>query len=86
MILKNKVLVEIFVPSVEKVYSVWLPANKKIGNIIILLTKVICELNGSINVINNNCCMYNRINGKKYGPNETLRDTDIRNGTKLVII
>ena len=86
MILKNKVLVEIFVPSVEKVYSVWLPANKKIGNILSLLSKVICELNGNIDVINNNCCMFNRINGKKYEPNITLRDTDIRNGTKLVII
>ena len=26
------------------------------------------------------------LNGKKYEPNITLRDTDIRNGTKLVII
>ena len=86
MILKNKVLVEIFVPSVEQVYSVWLPANKKIGNILLLLSKVICELNGNVNVVNNTCCMFNRISGKKYEPNTTLRDTDIRNGTKLVII
>ena len=39
--MKNKVLVEIEVPEIDENYSVYLPANKKMGNIIILLNKAI---------------------------------------------
>ena len=33
----DKVLVSIYVPSIEQEYNVYLPINKKIGNIIYLI-------------------------------------------------
>ena len=42
--MKNKVLVDLIVPEIDEEYSVYLPINKKIGNIIILLNKAIYEL------------------------------------------
>ena len=37
--MKNKVLVELVVPTIETSFDVYLPINKRIGNIITLLNK-----------------------------------------------
>lgn len=47
--IKNKVLVELIVPEIDKTYQIYLPINKKIGNIINLLNEAIFELsNGEL--------------------------------------
>ena len=40
----DKVLVKVYVPMLEGVYDVWIPSNKKIYEIIILLSRAISEL------------------------------------------
>ena len=42
----NKVLVKLHVPLLEEVYDIWLPLNKKISNVIILLVKAVNEFCG----------------------------------------
>ena len=84
--MKNKVLVELYVPDIEEKYSVWIPVNKKIGNIILLLDKAIREMNNNTAVVNDNNALYNRTTGTKYQVDVLLRDTDIRSGTKLVLL
>ena len=42
--MKNKVLVELVVPTIESSFDVYLPINKRIGNIITLLNKTVSEL------------------------------------------
>ena len=37
--MKNKVLVELYVPTIDEIYNLYLPVNRKIGNIIALLNK-----------------------------------------------
>ena len=37
--MKNKVLVELVVPTIESTFDIYLPINKRIGNIITLLNK-----------------------------------------------
>ena len=39
----NKVHVELIVPSLEKRYNVFIPANKTIGEVIVILNKTINE-------------------------------------------
>ena len=43
--MNNKVLVNINVPEIDKNFDVYLLINKKIGNIIIILKKLINKLN-----------------------------------------
>ena len=81
--MNNKVLVEIIVPEIDRKFSVFLPINKKIGNIIILINKAIYELDN--NHIKNTNSLYNRETGRKYEVNLLLYKTDIRNGTALVL-
>lgn len=82
----NKVLVKLFVPLIEKQYEVFLPVGKKIGDIVILLSKSLVEVSGNYYQITNNEELYNRITGKAYDDTQILKNTDIRNGTELIIM
>jgi len=83
--MKNKVLIQLIVPDIEKKYDLFIPINKKIGNIVYLLTKAINELEADTNV-KNTCCIYNRETGVKYNPEQLVYDSDIRNGTVLILM
>ena len=84
--MKNKVLVELIVPEFDMRYDIYIPINKKIGNVIILLNKAISDLTNGIYTGSNTTCIYNRISGLKYNINDLVRNTDIRNGTSLVLM
>ena len=60
MKVKNKVLVELIVPEIEVAYDVYLPINKRIGNIICLLNKSIAEMTNGAYVGSNKNALYNR--------------------------
>ena len=84
--MKNKILIEITVPEIDKVYNVFIPINKKIGNILILLTKAISDMSNNAYKISNHNALYNRNTGERYNIDDIVRETDIRNGTKLVLL
>lgn len=84
--MNNKVLVKVKVPEIDKVYDIYLPVNKKIGNIIILLNKAIYELSNGVFKTSHSNTLYNCLTGEKYKMDILLLDTDIRNGTDLVLL
>ena len=84
--MENKVIIELNVPDIEEVYNLFIPINRRIGNIIILINKAINEMTNGEYYIDNKRCLYNKINGRKYLVNDLVRDTDIRNGSKLVLL
>lgn len=85
--MNNKVLVTIKIPDIEKEYNVFLPINKKLGNILYLLNKAIRELNNNKEIFNQNTNnIYNLDTGKSYDLDKLLYETDIRNGSRLILI
>ena len=84
--MKNKVLVELIVPEIEESYDIYIPINKKIGSIINLLSKAIFELSDGEYINNNRSFLYNSDTGEKYDINVIVKDTNIRNGTKIVLM
>ncbi len=84
--MKNKVLVELIVPSIEASYDIFLPINKRIGNIISLLNKTIADISDGCYEGNVNTSLYNRDTSQKYEINTLLYNTDIRNGTTLILL
>ncbi len=84
--MKNKVLIELIVPDVDDSYDIYIPVNKKIGNIINLLIKAVSELSDGVYVGNNKTFLYNKDTGEKYHVNSLVRETDIRNGSVLILI
>jgi len=82
--MRNKVLVELIVPEIDRKFNVYLPITKKIGNIITLLNQAIQEISPQHVRVNNS--LYNRDTGAKYDIDTVLYYTDIRNGTALILI
>ena len=83
----NKVLVDLIIPEIEETYSIFLPINKKIGTIILLLNKSIRQLSHHSDLFTkNNNCLFNQETGKYYNPDIILKNSDIRNGTKLILL
>ena len=82
----NKVLVKLFVPAIEKEYDVWIPINKKIYNIIELLTKTINELCGGYYNPSTMPMLYDKATSKQYDINLNVKENKIKNGTEIIII
>ena len=84
--MNSKVIVKIIVPEIDQVFDMYLPVNKKIGNIIELISKDINELTTGEYTVSNTTVLVNVETDKEYEPDILLLNTDIRNGTKLVLI
>lgn len=82
----NKVLISLIVPEIEQSYDIFLPINRKIGNIIVLLNKAINELSDGIFPISQYLCLYNADTMEEYSSDALVANTSIRNGTKLIMI
>ncbi len=79
----NKVLINLYIPAIEKEYDVWIPINKKIYNIIILLIKGIKDENFNPQ---NMPLLYNKSTGECYDINLSVQETDIKNATEIILI
>ena len=84
--MEDKVLVNVYVPFIEKKYEVFLPAGKKISEITYLIGNSLNEITGGYYIYKKNERLYNRENGKEYNSNELLKHTQIRNGTEIVFM
>ena len=84
--MENKILVEVLVPEISSSFSVFLPINKKIGNLIQLMIQGIKDLTDNNYDGNELTALYNRFTGLKYGVNDSLLQTDIRNGSVLILL
>ena len=83
--MNNKVIVMLNVPQVDKKYELYLPINRKIGNIINLIGDVI-KRDLQDNVTFSHSRLYNSDTKELYGENILLYDTNIRNGSSLILI
>ncbi len=79
-----KVLVKFYVPEIEETYEIYIPINKTIGEISLLLCKLINDISKSY-PIKNNARLCNRYTGNLYDRDQIIRNTDIRNGSELVL-
>ena len=87
MVMKmNNVLVKLYVPMLEEIYDVWIPAHKKIYNVIILLVNAINELNGNCYIPNEMPILYDKLTAEIYDVNLRVKETDIRSGTELILL
>ena len=82
----NKVLVTLYSPNLDLKYDLYIPVNKRIHVIIDLIKKSLFELSEGKFNINKNYDLYNYENGDMYNHNDLVRDTDIRNDSKIIIV
>ncbi len=81
----NKVYVILYVPVIGEKYEIFLPISKKIGIIRKLLTKAINELSDGAFPIKDSL-LYDKKDGSRYDLNITLKESNIRNGSEIILI
>lgn len=84
--MKNKILIELIVPDIYEVYNLFIPVNRKIGNVIELLNKAVNELSNNSYIGTNKTNLYSKKTGVKYDVNSLVRETDIKQGSKLILL
>lgn len=84
--MNNKFLVKIYVPLIESSYEVWIPPNKQIRNVINLLVKSIYELSKENYNPDFLPSLYNKKTSEIYNLEEKIIDTNIRNGSELILL
>ncbi len=82
----NKILVKLYVPLIEQEYDVWLPLNRRIGNVIKLLIKAIYEITGGDYRPNKMPILYDKLNATPYDVQLTIKESTIRNGSEIILI
>ncbi len=79
--LENKVLVTLYVISLGEKYEVFIPINEKVGNISRLIDNSLFESTNE----KKNSIIINLDTGVSYNNNELVRNTDIKNNSKLAL-
>ena len=82
--MNHKILVSVYVPELDIDYDIFIPANKKVGNIILNLVKGINELSQGAYPISNNHALMNSDTCEFYNTDLNLKDAKILNGTRLI--
>ena len=83
---KNKILIELEIPLIEKKYDLFIPINKKVGTIKKLLEDALLELSDNAYIIKEDSNLYSKENGTIYDVNKTVRDTDLKNGSRIILL
>ena len=82
----NKILLEVYVPLIEKEYDVFVPINKTMGTIKKIIEAGIIDLSDNGYVIKKDTNLYSKDTGQIYNINSKLIDTDLKNGSRVVLI
>ena len=84
--MKNKILVEVEVPMVEKTYDLYIPVNKRVGTIKRLLEEAISEITDRSYKPSETTNFFSKETGMIYDVNQNVRDTDLKNGSRIILI
>ena len=83
---KNKILIELEIPLNEKKYDLFIPINKKVGTIKRLIEDALVELTDGAYAIKDDTNLYSKDTGAVYDVNKTVRDTDLKNGSRIILL
>lgn len=83
---KNKILIELEIPLIEKSYDLYIPINKKIGTIKRLLEQALVEITEGAYEMRLDTNFYSKETGQIYDVNKNVRETDLENGSRIILI
>ena len=83
---KNKILIKLEIPLLEKKYDLFIPINKKIGTIKKLIEESLKDLTDTNYEIREDTNLYSKDTGDIYDVNKTVRDTDLQNGSRVILL
>ena len=82
----NKLYIEVKVPTIERKFEMLVPVNKKVSSVIILIQKAINELTEGVYIIKDNAILCDEKLGGVYNHDVLVKDSGLKNGTKVLLI
>ena len=82
----NKILLEVFIPLIEEEYDVFVPVNKTMGTIKKIIAKGIIDLSDNGYMVKEDTNLYSKETGDIYNVNLKLTETDLKNGSQVILI
>lgn len=82
----NKVLIKLYVPMIGEEYNIWLPLDRTIYSVIILIVEAIHEFTNGEYATNRLPILYDKKTAKPYNINLTVEESKILNGAEIVLI
>lgn len=82
----NKIMLEVYVPLIEKEYDIFVPVNKSIGVLKKIIEKGITNLSDNGYKVVEDSNLYSKDTGNMYDVNAKLMDTDLKNGSRIILI
>lgn len=83
--MEYKVLIKLFVPEIEQSYELYIPVNKTVLQVSKLLNLILQDITSNVYPIKEDIHLANHRTGKLYKKENYIRDTDIRNGSQIII-
>lgn len=84
--MKNKVLVDVYVPAIDYSFELFLPINITIFHALNILLKNVSELADITLNTEGTHYLLNPDTGILYADSQIIRDTDIRNNKRLILL
>ena len=84
--MKNKVLIKLELPELDMCYDIFIPVNEIIWKIKKMIIKSVSDMTSIPLDMDANYMLINKENCKTYTSNEIVINTDIRNGSVLLLI
>lgn len=84
--MKNKVLVKVYVPSIDESYEIYIPTNESIKKVLELIIKSVYELSDSNLDQDNKHYILDPDTSIVYTSNQIIRETNIKNGKRIILI
>lgn len=82
----NKVLISLYIPTLDRTYDVFIPVNEIMWKINKLLVKSVSDLTDGIFPTDKEYILINTESGQVYANNDIVINTNIRNASKLTLI
>lgn len=81
----NKILIQLYIPLIEEEYDIFIPINKRIGTIKQLIEKNMSE-QGMGYILKEDTNLYSKETGQVYDVQLLVKDTDLKNGSRVVLL
>lgn len=80
----NKILIQVYLPLFEEEYDLFVPINKRIGTIKQLFEKSVVEQNPNYK-IREDTNFYSRDTGKVLDVQLLVKDSELKNGSRVIL-
>ena len=81
----NKILIEVTSPAAGQTYDMFVPDTLQIGEMVSLLGNVFAQTSNGTYSKTSSMVLSEKKTGYVFDLNKTVRDSNIRNGTKLLL-